>query len=104
MNRNWIIAGVAAVCFITGVALSNVIDPGVRVETIMLHWGEVVAARKSGAAVSYPQARGSKPLGDTFSITGLTTLGNVHDCGTVKRVSNIDSSAYVAFPKGKLWE
>ena len=36
MSRNWIIAGVAAVCFITGVALSHVIDPGVRVEKIML--------------------------------------------------------------------
>src|ERR1041384_3044576 len=36
MSRNWIIAGVAAVCFITGVALSHVIDPGVRVEKITL--------------------------------------------------------------------
>src|ERR1051325_10936176 len=36
MSRNWIIAGVAAVCFITGVALSHVIDPGVRVEKVML--------------------------------------------------------------------
>jgi len=32
MSRNWIIAGVAAVCFITGVALSHLIEPGVRVE------------------------------------------------------------------------
>src|SRR3989449_6911456 len=36
MSRNWIIAGVAAVCFITGVALSHRIEPGVRVEKIML--------------------------------------------------------------------
>ena len=36
MSRNWIIAGLAAVCFITGVALSHVIEPGVRVEKIML--------------------------------------------------------------------
>src|SRR4051812_823415 len=36
MNRNWISAGVAAVCFITGVALSHVIESGVRVEKIML--------------------------------------------------------------------
>lgn len=36
MSRNWIIAGVAAVCFITGVALSQVIEPGVRVEKTML--------------------------------------------------------------------
>jgi hypothetical protein len=28
MSRNWIIAGVAAVCFITGVALSHRIEPG----------------------------------------------------------------------------
>jgi predicted dienelactone hydrolase len=36
MSRNWIIAGVAVVCFISGVALSHVIEPGVRVEKIML--------------------------------------------------------------------
>src|SRR5207248_2045050 len=36
MSRNWIIAGVAAVCFVTGVALSCMIEPGVRVEKIML--------------------------------------------------------------------
>ena len=36
MSRNWIIAGVAAVCFLAGVALSHVIEPGVRVEKIML--------------------------------------------------------------------
>jgi hypothetical protein len=36
MSRNRIIAGVAAVCFITGVTLSHVIEPGVRVEKKML--------------------------------------------------------------------
>src|SRR4030095_7319073 len=36
MSRNWIVVGVAAVCFATGVALSHVIEPGVRVEKIML--------------------------------------------------------------------
>jgi len=36
MSRNWIIAGVAAVCLITGVALSRVIEPGVRVEKVTL--------------------------------------------------------------------
>ena len=36
MSRNWIAVGVAAICFITGAALSHVIEPGVRVETIML--------------------------------------------------------------------
>jgi hypothetical protein len=32
MNRNRILAGVAPVCFITGVALSHRIEPGVRVQ------------------------------------------------------------------------
>ena len=36
MSRNWIIAGVAAVCFVTGVALSHRIEPSIRVEKIML--------------------------------------------------------------------
>jgi hypothetical protein len=36
MSKNWIIAGVAAVCFVTGIALSHRIEPGVRVEKIML--------------------------------------------------------------------
>jgi pimeloyl-ACP methyl ester carboxylesterase len=36
MRRNWIIAGVAAACLIAGAALSRVIDPGVRVEKVML--------------------------------------------------------------------
>src|SRR5437867_7368716 len=36
MSRNWIIAGVAVVCFITGVALSHRIEPGIRIEKIML--------------------------------------------------------------------
>ena len=48
MSRNWIIAGVAAVCFITGVALSHVIEPGVRVEKIMLT-GNTPAIRLSPA-------------------------------------------------------
>src|SRR6185295_7272108 len=36
MSKSGIIAGVAAVCFITGIVLSHVIEPGVRVERIML--------------------------------------------------------------------
>src|SRR4051812_3485051 len=36
MNWNWITTGVTAVCFLTGVALSHVIESGVRVEKIML--------------------------------------------------------------------
>jgi hypothetical protein len=33
---NWIIAGIAAVCVVTGIALSRVIEPGIRVEKLML--------------------------------------------------------------------
>ncbi|HXJ57953.1 MAG TPA: alpha/beta fold hydrolase [Verrucomicrobiae bacterium] len=36
MSRNWIVAGVAAVCFITGLTLSHRIEPGVRVEKVTL--------------------------------------------------------------------
>lgn len=36
MSRNWIVAGVATVCFITGVVLSHRIEPGVRVEKVTL--------------------------------------------------------------------
>jgi hypothetical protein len=36
MGRNWIIAEVAAICFVLSVALSHQIEPGVRVEKIML--------------------------------------------------------------------
>ena len=36
MSRNWIAAGVAAVCFVTSVALSHRIEPGVRVEKVTL--------------------------------------------------------------------
>ena len=35
-RRNWIIAGIAAICLITGVALSYRIEPGVRVEKVTL--------------------------------------------------------------------
>src|ERR1041384_4402782 len=48
MSRSWIIAGVAAVCFITGVALAHRIEPGVRVENIMLT-GSTPAIRLSPA-------------------------------------------------------
>ncbi len=36
---NWVIAGVAAVCFITGIALSHLTEPGVRVQIITLAEG-----------------------------------------------------------------
>jgi pimeloyl-ACP methyl ester carboxylesterase len=36
MSRNWIVAGVAAVCLGVGIVLSHRVEPGVRVEKIML--------------------------------------------------------------------
>ena len=36
MSRNWIIAGVAAICFVLGVALSHRVEPGVRFENVTL--------------------------------------------------------------------
>lgn len=33
---NWFIAGVAAVCFVTGIALSHLIEPGVHVQQVTL--------------------------------------------------------------------
>ena len=36
MSRNWIVAGVAAICLITGVALSHRVEPGIRVEKVTL--------------------------------------------------------------------
>jgi hypothetical protein len=52
MSRNWTIAGVATVCLITGVALSRVIEPGVRVEKIML-------TTKHTRASTFPRNAGS---------------------------------------------
>ncbi|MGB7745896.1 MAG: hypothetical protein WBN75_01235 [Verrucomicrobiia bacterium] len=36
MSRNWIIAGVAAVCLVVGIVLSHLIEPGVRVQKVTL--------------------------------------------------------------------
>jgi hypothetical protein len=36
MSRNWTIAGLAAVCFVLGVALSRRIEPGISAEKVML--------------------------------------------------------------------
>ena len=36
MSRNWIIAGIAAVCFVIGIVLSHRIEPGVRVQNVTL--------------------------------------------------------------------
>jgi alpha-beta hydrolase superfamily lysophospholipase len=36
MSKNWIIAGVASVCLVVGIVLSHRIEPGVRVQTVIL--------------------------------------------------------------------
>jgi hypothetical protein len=56
MSRNWIIAGVAAVCFITGVALSHLIEPGVRVEKVTLAEGTPALKFIPAGAGPYPVA------------------------------------------------
>src|SRR5271154_1487422 len=55
MSRNWIIAGVAAVCLGVGIALSHVIEPGVRVEKIML-------ATNTPALRIFPATPGPHPI------------------------------------------
>lgn len=55
MSRNWIITRVAAVCFITGVALSHVIEPGVCVEKVML-------TTNTSALRLFPATPGSHPI------------------------------------------
>jgi pimeloyl-ACP methyl ester carboxylesterase len=55
MSRNWIIGGVAAVGFITGVALSHVIEPGVRVQ-------KVTVAEDTPALKFIPAAPGRHPV------------------------------------------
>jgi hypothetical protein len=55
MSRNEIFAGVAAVGFINGVALSHVIEPDVRIEKIML------AANTPALRLS-PEAPGPHPI------------------------------------------
>ena len=39
LSRNWFIAGGAAICFITGVALSHLIEPGAHVQKVTLAEG-----------------------------------------------------------------
>src|SRR5688572_26252312 len=38
-RRNWFIAGVAAVCLVTAVALSHLMEPGVHVQEVTLAEG-----------------------------------------------------------------
>jgi predicted dienelactone hydrolase len=55
MSRNWIIAGVAAVCLVLGTVLSHRIEPGVRVEKIML-------ATNTPALRIFPETPGPHPI------------------------------------------
>jgi pimeloyl-ACP methyl ester carboxylesterase len=54
-RRNWIIAGVAAICFITGVALSHLIEPGMRVQKVTL-------AEETPALEFLPAGAGPHPV------------------------------------------
>src|SRR5438132_13710119 len=54
-RRNWFIAGVAAVCFVTAVALSHLIEPGVRV-------GKVILAEDTPALKFMPTGAGPHPV------------------------------------------
>ena len=38
-RRNWFIAGIAAVCFVTAVAISHLMEPGVHVQKVTLTEG-----------------------------------------------------------------
>ena len=53
--RNWIIAGAAAICVVTGAALSHVIEPGVRVEKVTL-------AEQTPALKFIPTSAGPHPV------------------------------------------
>src|SRR6267142_3702238 len=54
-SRNWFIAGVVAVCFVTGIALSHLIEPGVRVEKVTL-------AEDTPALKFIPKGAGPHPV------------------------------------------
>jgi hypothetical protein len=54
-RRNWPIAGVAAVWFVTGVAFSHLIEPGVRVERVTL-------AQNTPALKFIPTGAGPHPV------------------------------------------
>lgn len=55
MNRKWITAGVAAVCLVVGIVLSHWIEPGVRLEKIML-------ATNTPALRIFPATPGPHPI------------------------------------------
>jgi alpha-beta hydrolase superfamily lysophospholipase len=54
-RRNWLIAGVAAVCLIFGVALSHRVEPGIRVEKVTL-------AQDTPALKFIPTGAGPHPI------------------------------------------
>ncbi|HEX4644354.1 MAG TPA: alpha/beta fold hydrolase [Verrucomicrobiae bacterium] len=54
-RRNWFIAGVTAACFVTAVALSHLIEPGVRVEKVTL-------AEETPALKFIPTGAGPHPV------------------------------------------
>lgn len=55
MSRNWIIAGVAAVCLVVGIALSHRIETGVRVQNVTL-------AEQTPALKFIPAGAGPHPV------------------------------------------
>ena len=55
MNTNWTIAGVAAICFVTGVALSLRIEPGIRIQKVTL-------AEDTAALKFIPTGAGPHPV------------------------------------------
>jgi hypothetical protein len=55
MSRNWTIAGVSAVCLVVGIVFSHRIEPGVRVEKVML-------AKNTPALRIFPATPGPHPI------------------------------------------
>src|SRR5881628_728183 len=100
MSRNWIIAGVAAVCFVTGVALSHVIEPGVRVEKIML-------TTNTPALRLFPATPGPHPIallahGGTGSKENMFRFGEAlaaagFDCYSVDQAGHGESPQRYSF-------
>jgi len=94
MRRNWIIAGVAAVCLVMGVALSHRIEPGVRIEKIMLTTNTPTLRIFPGTPGPHPNALlahgggGSKEMlfrfGEALAVAGF-------DCYSVDQVGQGES-------------
>src|SRR5688500_19024198 len=105
MSRNWIIPAVAAVCFITGVALSHLIEPGVRVEKVML-------TINTPALRIFPLAAGPHPIallahGDGASKEMLFRFGEAlaaagFDCYSVDQAGYGESPQSCSLPNRRL--